>query len=111
MKKGKGDRVIYSTNPKFNFEEEKEDEMYLLPNKQNLKIYPDRKNRAGKTVTIITGFIGSGERLKELEKELKSHCGCGGTSKDGDILIQGNFIQKISEYLKNQGYNIKISGV
>ncbi len=112
MKKSKKKNVVYSTNPDFEFEFEGNDELDTLPNtQQNLKIYPDRKNRKGKTVTVITGFVGSNDDLKNLEKKLKGLCGCGGTSKDGDILLQGNFIDKVSDYLKNEGFKIKISGV
>jgi len=111
MKKSKKN-IVYSTNPDFSYEvESSHNDETVSNNKQNLKIYPDRKNRKGKTVTVITGFIGVQEDIKALEKNLKSLCGCGGTSKNGDILLQGNFIQKVSEYFDKEGYKYKISGV
>lgn len=111
MKKSKKN-VVYSTNPDFNYEHNSEGDQETLSNgNQQLRIYPDKKNRKGKTVTIITGFVGSSEDLKSLEKKLKSMCGSGGTVKDGDILLQGNFIKKVSEYFDKEGYKYKISGV
>lgn len=110
MKKKKN--IVYSTNPEYNYEYEQEHEEERLPNhQQNLKIFRDRKNRAGKTVTVISGFIGSKEDLKNLEKELKGLCGSGGTVKNGEILLQGDLIQKVSEHLKKEDYKVKISGV
>ncbi len=111
MKKSKKN-IVYSTNPDFNYDfESVHNDDTLSNNEQKLKIYPDRKNRKGKTVTIITGFTGKPEDIKSLEKKLKSLCGCGGTSKNGDILLQGNFIKKVSEYFDNEGYKYKISGI
>ena len=111
MKKSKKN-VVYSTNPDFNYEfDSGENQETVSNNDQQLRIYPDRKNRKGKTVTIITGFVGSSEDLKSLEKKLKSMCGSGGTVKDGDILLQGNFIKKVSEYFDKEGYKYKISGI
>ena len=111
MKKNKKN-IVYSTNPDFSFEYDSENDGDTLPpNQQHLRIFPDRKNRKGKTVTMVTGFIGSKDDLKALEKELKNQCGSGGSSKDGDILLQGNFVAKIADYLKNKGYQCKISGV
>ena len=111
MKKGRKD-IVYSTNPNFQFQLEKDESSDTPANKsQNLRIFPDRKNRNGKTVTVISGYVGKTEDLKTLEKKLKAICGCGGTVKDGDILLQGNFIQKVSEYLTKEGYKFKVSGV
>ena len=104
--------IVYSTNPNFSFESDDESEEQEIPvNQQSLKIFPDRRNRKGKTVTVVSGFSGSNESLKSLEKELKSYCGTGGTTKDGEIFIQGNAVQKISDYLKAKGYRVKISGI
>lgn len=104
--------IIYSTNPDFKFETEQNEESATLPNRsQMLRIFPDRKNRNGKTVTVISGFTGKTEDLKTLEKKLKALCGCGGTTKDGEILLQGNFIQKVSDHLNKEGFKFKISGV
>jgi translation initiation factor 1 len=103
--------IVYSTNPNFQyqFEEEQESET-LAPQNQLLYVSIDRKQRAGKEVTLIEGFIGSDEDLKELGKVLKSKCGVGGTAKDGEILIQGNFKQKAADILSNLGYKIKLKG-
>ena len=112
MKKSKKKNVVYSTNPDFEFEYEGGEEEETLPNQQQeLRVYPDRKNRKGKTVTVVTGFVGSTDDLKDLEKKLKVRCGVGGSHKDGDILLQGNFIDKAAEFLRKEGYKVKISGV
>ena len=112
MKKSKKKNIIYSTNPDYNFEYEDDREDETLENKyQELRVYPDRKNRKGKTVTVVTGFVGKNDDLKELEKRLKALCGCGGTAKDGDILLQGNFIDKVADQLKKEGFKVKISGI
>ncbi|MEQ8323910.1 MAG: translation initiation factor [Vicingaceae bacterium] len=112
MKKNKNDGFVYSTNPDFNYHQEEMESAHRSENQvQTLRVFPDRKNRKGKTVTVVSGFNGNSEELKSLEKELKAHCGCGGTTKEGEILIQGNFIQKVSDYLKSKKYKTKISGV
>ena len=106
-KKSKSERinVVYSTNPNFSYESEEEEEVGTLPNNQQ-KIYVsiDRKQRAGKEVTLIEGFVGSEEDLKDLGKLLKTKCGGGGTAKEGEIMIQGNFKDKIFELLIKEGY-------
>lgn len=79
-------------------------------NKQFLEAHFSNKGRGGKTVTIIKGFEGSDENLKKLAKELKSFCGVGGTIKNDDIIIQGNFRDKIMDYLKQQGHQVKRVG-
>ena len=104
--------VVYSTNPNYNYEYEgSEGGESLAPGQQQLRIYPDRRNRKGKTVTVITGFQGSTDDIKSLEKSLKSACGTGGTVKNGDILIQGDFVKKVADLLEKEGYRYKISGV
>ena len=96
---------MYSTNPDFQFEsEETQSEKTLANNFQKLYVSIDRKQRAGKEVTLIEGFVGSEDDLKELGKMLKSKCGVGGSVKDGEVLIQGNFRDKIIELLKKEGY-------
>ena len=103
--------VVYSTNPDFNFDEEIQEENDTLnPDKQILYVSLDRKNRRGKEVTLIQGFVGSEDDLKSLSKHLKSKCGVGGTAKNGEILIQGGFVKKIMEILSDQGYRIKQKG-
>jgi len=103
--------IVYSTNPDFQYEDEHQEEPEtLLPNQQNIRIQLDKKQRAGKQVTLITGFVGSGEDLKMLEKKLKNLCGTGGSSKDGEILIQGDFRDKILNHLISLGYKAKKIG-
>jgi translation initiation factor 1 len=100
--------MVYSTNPDFNYQSNKEEEPETLePLKQNLKISRDKKRRNGKTVTLITGFIGKEADLETLGKKLKTKCGVGGSVKDGEILIQGDFVDRIAEILVNEGYKAK----
>lgn len=97
--------VVYSTNPDYKYETEGEKEQDTLPQeKQQLRISLDKRNRKGKAVTLITGFIGSTEDLEALGKLLKVKCGVGGSAKDGEIIIQGDFRNKILELLKKEGY-------
>ena len=97
--------VVYSTNPDFGYEMDNDEEQVTLDkNKQSLRVSIDKKNRGGKVVTLITGFIGTENDLKELGKLLKSKCGVGGSTKDGEILIQGELKVKVIELLKKEGY-------
>ncbi len=98
--------VVYSTNPEFQYEKEDENEpVENLPKaEQKLRVSIERKNRGGKTVTLVSGFKGSDDDLKELGKMLKTQCGVGGSSKDGLILIQGEFKEKVVSLLKKEGY-------
>ncbi|HKL72189.1 MAG TPA: translation initiation factor [Marinilabiliaceae bacterium] len=102
--------IIYSTNPNYQAPVENEDIETLPPEKQQLKIWLDKKQRKGKVVTLITDFKGSVDDLKELEKALKGHCGSGGSAKDGEILIQGDHREKILLFLNSKGYNAKKAG-
>ncbi len=96
---------MYSTNPDFKYElDDEEEQTTLQPSQQRLRVQLDRKNRGGKVVTLVTGFIGTEDDLKELGKFLKSKCGVGGSSKDGEIIVQGDFKQKVLELLKKEGY-------
>lgn len=97
--------VVFSTSQ--NFEYEKVDDApieNLKKEKQNLRVFLDKKQRNGKKVTIISNFQGNEDTLKELSKLLKTKCGVGGSTKDGEIIIQGDFREKIVEILKNEGY-------
>ena len=103
--------VVYSTNPEFQFEKDQVDaEETLPPQQQKLYVRLDRKNRKGKTVTLIEGFVGSEEELKSLARELKSKCGVGGSARDGEILIQGDFRERIMNLLEEKSYKVKRSG-
>ena len=96
---------MYSTNPDYHYEtENEEEESTLMPSQQKLRVQLDRKNRGGKVVTLVTGFIGTEDDLKELGKLLKSKCGVGGSAKDGEIIVQGDFKQKVVDLLKKEGY-------
>lgn len=100
--------VVYSTNPDFKYEQESvtEDET-LAPEKQKLTVSIDRRCRAGKQVTLVSGFVGSESDLKELGKMLKVKCGVGGTTKDGEITIQGDLRDKVTALLCAMGYRAK----
>ncbi len=109
-KKNKGG-MVYSTNPDFDLEANNEqEEITPEPAQQDLRVQLDRKQRKGKVVTLITGFIGSDNDLKALGKILKSKCGTGGAAKEGEIIIQGDFKSKVGELLTNMDYKFKFSG-
>ena len=90
--------TVYSTDPDFR---------YLS---QNLRVWIDRKRRAGKQVTLVTGFVGSEDDLRELGRMLKGKCGVGGTAKDGEIVIQGDHRDRVVELLAGAGYRVKKAG-
>ena len=97
--------VVYSTNPDYQYENIGEEEAETLPkNQQKLRVSMVMNGRGGKTVTLIKGFIGTEDDLKELGKLLKTKCGVGGSAKEGEIIIQGDFKQRIIELLKAEGY-------
>lgn len=103
--------VVYSTNPDFQYDQgEKQEEETILPQKQNLIVAIEKKNRGGKTVTLVKGFIGKEDDLAELGRKLKTRCGVGGSVKDGEIIIQGEFKTRIADLLKEWGYKVKVSG-
>ena len=93
--------IVYSTNPDFNYQLDEEEEPATVdPKQQKLRVSIEKKGRGGKTVTVISGFIGPEDDLKELGRLLKTKCGVGGAVKDGEILIQGEFKQRIIDLLK-----------
>ena len=97
--------VMYSTNPDFQYETNEEIEEETLPKeKQALRVALDKRNRGGKVVTLITGFRGTTADLEALGKLLKVKCGVGGSAKDGEIIVQGDFRQKVEEILRKEGY-------
>lgn len=101
--------VVYSTNSDFKFETDEEVEPDTLePARQKLRISLDKRNRNGKSVTLVTGFVGTADDLHTLAKKLKTKCGVGGSDKDGEILIQGDFRQKVLELLLADGYRARI---
>lgn len=101
--------VVFSTNPDYQYETEEVEEQELLPKKQQkLRVKIDRKNRGGKAVTLVTGFVGPEEDLKALGKILKGKLGVGGSAKDGEIIIQGEFKERVIDILLKDGYtNVK----
>jgi len=100
--------VVFSTNPDFEYEETAEIEPETLePSKQYLIVSIDRKGRGGKQVTLVTGFVGSSDDLAELGRALKVKCGVGGSAKDGEITIQGDFRDRVTALLKDMGYRAK----
>lgn len=109
-KKNNKGGIIFSTNPDFEYEAEEDEQETLAPAQQHLKVWLDKKQRKGKVVTLVTGFVGSSADLRELEKQLKNLCGTGGSSKDGEILIQGDHREKILAHLTAKNYKAKKAG-
>ena len=99
---------VYSTDPSFKFEEEQsESQETLTPEKQRLRIIYETKHRAGKAVTLVTGFVGTGEDMEALGKKIKQYCGTGGSVKDGEIIIQGDQRVKVKDFLVKNKYQVK----
>ncbi len=101
--------VVFSTNPDFNYQNEDNtpESETLPPEKQKLIVSIDRRNRGGKQVTLVTGFTGNEEDLSELGKTLRGKCGTGGSAKDGEIIIQGDFRERVTGILQSMGYKAK----
>ena len=104
-KKSNNSGIVYSTDPDFRIEEETTPEETLSPKMQKLRVRIDTKQRAGKAVTLVEGFSGTGDDLEQLGKQLKTHCGTGGSVKDGLIIIQGDQRDKICQWLVAKGYS------
>lgn len=104
--------VVYSTNPDFQYtyQEDENEAETLPPFRQDLRVWLDRKQRAGKQVTLVKGFVGKEEDLKALAKLLKSKCGVGGSAKEGEIVIQGDFRDRVVDILLKEGYRVKKAG-
>lgn len=100
--------VVFSTNPDFKYTEVAEEEVVTPePSAQKLIVSIDRRNRGGKQVTLVSGFRGAEDDLRELGRMLKVKCGVGGSAKDGEITIQGDFRDKVTALLREMGYNAK----
>ncbi len=101
---------VYSTNENEDFRDNEEELDFLKPGEQGLEAHFSNKGRGGKIVTVIKGYVGSEDALKELGKLLKTKCGVGGSVKDGEIIIQGNIRDKIIKILQNEGFQVKRVG-
>lgn len=100
--------VVFSTNPDFQYEQQEEEQAVTLePAKQNLIVTIDRKGRGGKQVTLVSGFVGTDEDLADLGRTLKTECGVGGSAKNGEIVLQGDFRDRVTSLLKDMGYRAK----
>jgi translation initiation factor 1 len=110
MNRKKSGGMVYSTNPDFRFEEETTSQETLPVNQQLLYIWLDSKARKGKTVTLIKGYKGPEQEIDALARKLKSLCGTGGSAKNGEIIIQGDFREKIILFLTREGYKTKKAG-
>jgi translation initiation factor 1 len=108
-KKNNSGGIVYSTDPNFTplNDNEQEEVNTLPPAQQQLRVKLDTKQRAGKVVTLVDGFVGKEEDLEKLGKDLKTKCGTGGSAKDGQILIQGDYKDKVIKWLQDWGYKAK----
>jgi len=111
MKRKNRTGIVYSTDPgfRYTFDAAKEKDT-LPPNQQDLRVMLDSRNRKGKQVTLVTGFIGVDSDLQTLARDIKMLCGSGGSAKDGEIIIQGNFREKIIKHLSDKRYKVKKAG-
>ena len=103
--------VVYSTNPDFSYQSNEPGEATTLPpQQQQMRVQLDKKQRGGKQVTLLTGFVGTEADLQSLGKLLKTKCGVGGSAKDGEVVVQGDFRDKVLEILLKEGYKAKKAG-
>ena len=103
--------MVYSTNPDFQYDTgTAQGPVTLPPAQQDLRVWLDRKQRGGKVVTLVRGFVGCDADLQELARLLKTRCGVGGTAKDGEIIIQGDHRDRVVEILAKGGYRCKKAG-
>ncbi|HEX8531597.1 MAG TPA: translation initiation factor [Cytophagales bacterium] len=110
-KKKNREGVVYSTDPNFQYQQPGEESVQTLPpGQQQLRVMLDKKARAGKRVTLVAGFVGTDDDLQTLTKKLKTKCGVGGSAKDGEILLQGDFRDKVLQALLAEGYKAKKVG-
>lgn len=107
MSKKKAVGVVYSTNPDFQYQYDDEPEAATLPpQQQKLRVRMERNHRGGKTVTLVTGFVGTDDDLQALGRMLKTKCGVGGSAKDGEIIVQGEHVEKVRQILASEGYRL-----
>ena len=107
----KREGVVYSTDSDFSFQQAPSAELETIPaSKQNLKVFLDKSGRAGKQVTVVSGFVGTTTDLESLTKVLKTKCGAGGSAKAEEILIQGDVRDKLVQILSHLGYKVRRSG-
>ncbi len=109
MKKRKNNStgLVYSTDPNFRMEEEELPQETLPPAQQLLQVKLDTKQRAGKAVTLVTGFVGKDEDLQALGKALRNYCGSGGSAKQGEIIVQGDQREKVTQWLRGKSYKVR----
>lgn len=101
------DGLVFSTDPGYMKDDELPEEETLAPAKQRLMVSLDTKHRAGKAVTLVSGFVGTLADLEALGKEVKNQCGTGGSVKDGEIIVQGDHRNKVIQWLSTRGYGVK----
>lgn len=103
--------MVYSTDPNFRYADDQTAQPELLPPaRQQLRVWLDRRQRAGKVVTLVRGFVGPDDALQELARLLKTKCGVGGGAKEGEIIIQGDHRDRVVDILLKSGYGCKKAG-
>jgi translation initiation factor 1 len=103
--------VVYSTNADFKYNHgDPAEKATLPPQQQDLRVMLNKKLKGGKKATLVTGFVGTEKDLADLAKQLKNLCAAGGTSSEGEILVQGEFRQRIMDFLVKKGYKVKLAG-